>query len=79
MTAGNDIFKAILVDTSPFIVKGGWFLSNHFITHVIFLNNYIWEVTLTIIELALGRVDCACTAHIIQTLLVCVNLFNCPI
>ena len=22
MTAGNDIFKAILADTSPFIVKG---------------------------------------------------------
>ena len=28
MTAGNDVFKAILADTSPFIVKGGWFPSN---------------------------------------------------
>ena len=27
MTAGNDVFKAILADTSPFIVKGGWFPS----------------------------------------------------
>ena len=28
MTAANDVFKAILADTSPFIVKGGWFPSN---------------------------------------------------
>ena len=28
MTAGNDVFKAIVADTSPFIVKGGWFPSS---------------------------------------------------
>ena len=27
MTASSDVFKAIVADTSPFIVKGGWFLS----------------------------------------------------
>ena len=27
MTASNDVFKAIAADTSPFIVKGGWFPS----------------------------------------------------
>ena len=27
MTASNDIFKAIVADTSPFIIKGGWFPS----------------------------------------------------
>ena len=32
MTAGNDVFKAILADTSPFIVKGGWFPSNKRLT-----------------------------------------------
>ena len=28
MTTGNNVFKAILADTSPFIVKGGWFPSS---------------------------------------------------
>ena len=32
MTAGNDVFKAILADTSPFIVKGGWFPSIVYVT-----------------------------------------------
>ena len=27
MIASNDVFKAIVADTSPFIVKGGWFPS----------------------------------------------------
>ena len=27
MTTGNDVFKAIVADISPFIVKGGWFPS----------------------------------------------------
>ena len=32
MTAGHRVFKAIVADTSPFIIKGGWFPSNLFLT-----------------------------------------------
>ena len=33
MKASNDVFKAIVADTSPFIIKGGWFPSRCDIKH----------------------------------------------
>ena len=33
MIAGNDVFKAIMADTHPFIVKGGWFPSSIVVPH----------------------------------------------